>query len=148
MTRHLIGAGFGVVAVPVLLVLSWWSAREYQLTVQFFRPGHGALFLLSVALVGVVAGVLCAGRFVSPVASVVAGGVLLVINLMVWAPLALRIGGRLELNGFLFRAVGLVPTLLALSFVLLTASAFPSRWVGERSRPAPRPLPAQEVQRP
>lgn len=145
--RHLVGAGIGVVAFAALLAISWWCAREWHLFAAMMKPGHGLVFIFAILLLGVVAGVLCGGRVVSPLASLVSGALLLVLNLVFWLPLALGMKGPVGMGGFLYEVVGFTPISFALAFVLLTASAFPSRWAGERTRPAPRPLPAQEVQR-
>lgn len=145
--RHLVGAGLGVVAIPVLLGLSWWSAREWQEFAARLNTERSLAYVLSLLLIGAVVGALCGGRVVSPLASVVSGAALLVLNLLTWLPVVLHVGGPFGMGSGIFRAVGFVPTTFVLSFVLLTASAFPSRWAGARSRQAPRPLPAQEVQR-
>lgn len=145
MVRHLAGAGIGLVAVPVLLLLTWWSLREQQLFVAAFIKGHGVLFLISFLLLGAVVGVLCGGRLVSPVASLVSGALLFLMCAAFWVPFI--IGFRpVNLGEWFTRTVGYSPTLLVLSAVLLVASLWPSRWrTSSPVNPQPRPFPAQEV---
>lgn len=138
MVRHLAGAGIGLVAVPVLLLLSWWSLREQQLFAGLFQRGHGVLFILSVLLVGAVVGMLCGARFVSPVASLVAGGLLLLLSLFFWLPYAARLPSPVDAGSWLGRAVGYTPTVLTVSAVLLAASAWPSRWRTTPQLPQPQ----------
>ena len=146
MVRHLVGAGIGLVAVPVLMLLSTWAMREQRLFAEEFSRAHGVLMLVAVLLLGAAVGVLCAGRLVSPVASLVSGGLLFLLCGAFWFPYVLLLGVQFDLEGWLGRAVGWTPTLLVLSVVLVVASVAPSRWRAKPPRsPQPRPLPAQEV---
>lgn len=148
MVRHLIGAGIGLVAVPALLAASWWMMREQQAIMSFAGRGvHGALFLLAILLLGVVVGVLCGGRVVSPVASLVSGVPLLLLSAVYWVPLIFGTRPPFGLGGFLGRTVGSLPVLFILSVVLVAASVWPSRWRTGLllCAPAPSPYPAQEV---
>lgn len=146
MVRHLVGAGIGLVAVPVLVLLSTWSLREQQLFSAEFSRGHGVLMLVAFLLLGGVAGVLCTGRLVSPLASLVSGGLLFLLCCAFWLPYALLLGAQIDIEGWLGRGVGWTPTLLVLSVVLVVASVAPSRWRAKPPpNPQPRPLPAQEV---
>lgn len=153
MVRHLAGAGIGLVAVPVLLLLSWWSLREQQLFAGFLQRGHGVLFFVSFLFLGAVVGVLCGARFVSPVASLVAGGLLFLLSVFYWLPFVLRLPTLVDTGSWLGRAVGYTPMVLTLSAVLLVASAWPSRWrtapqaphPHPQPQPHPRPFPGPEV---
>ncbi|MGW0807219.1 hypothetical protein [Nonomuraea sp. NPDC002799] len=144
--RHLIGAGVGVLAVPVIAAgVMYGSAERYEYTLHgFVVDWIGVAAYLGTALV---IGAL-AGSRLSPLASLLPG---LAFGGLVTASLV-----RMGLGGDHLLGFGVVPRQYfndylpflhtwapVIAGVLLAASAFPSRW-RQAVRPAPPEPPQME----
>lgn len=139
--RHVLGVVAGLLLTPLLVVALAYGTGQIIFALRMFTmPWPGALALAACA---VVLGFL-AGSRLSPVASLMAGltytlaGLAMIIvelypaDLMELLPATLRVG---------FDTLGQMGLVFVLGVLLLTASAFPSRWRATRPRPGVPPAP-------
>ncbi|MGW4473186.1 hypothetical protein ACWENQ_26290 [Nonomuraea sp. NPDC004354] len=139
--RHVLGVVAGLLLTPLLAVGLAFGAGQILFAFRTYTgPWWGALALAGTAIVlGFVA-----GSRLSPVASLLAGltytlmGVVLVMPWLYPSDLLLLLPDTLKYG---FDVLGPTGMLLALGVMLVTVSAFPSRWRSARPELPPPPAP-------